>query len=282
MVTKAVRKTRKVKSSYDYIVAIPSYKRAETLRDKTLTVLKEYGIEPSRIHVFVANKDEKDEYEKVLEKGTYGKLLVGVPKLGPQRNYMSDYYPVGKPILHMDDDISAFIEYDTKAKRNEKPLVNLKQVIQKGFSEAAKHGLRLWGIYPTPNGYFMDDKVDTDLRYIIGCFYGMFNPGTKGEKGIKLELEGDKEDYERSIRFYIADGGVIRLRTVAPKTAYYTEKGGLQEYRTKKTILDGAQWIVKHFPDYATLNLTKKSGHPELRLRDKTKKEKEKENEKES
>jgi hypothetical protein len=118
----------------------------------------------------------------------------------------------------------------------------------------------------------MDKKVDTDLRYIIGCFYGTFNPGTKGSRGIKLELEGDKEDYERSIRYYIADGGVIRMRYVAPKTAYYTEKGGLQESRTKKTIMDGAQWIVKHFPDYATLNLTKKSGHPELRLRDKTEK----------
>jgi hypothetical protein len=184
---------------------------------------------------------------------------------------MSNYYPVGKPIVHMDDDITGFIEYDEKARRNEKPLVSLEKTIQQGFAECKKHGVRLWGIYPTPNGFFMSDKVDTDLRYIIGCFYGMFNPGTKGPKGIRLELEGDKEDYERSIRFYIADGGVIRLRYVAPKTAYYTEKGGLQETRTQKTILDGAKWIVKTFPDYATLNLTKKSGHPEVRLRDKTK-----------
>ncbi len=270
-----VSKTRKAKDTFDYIIAIPSYRRAETLRDKSLKVLEEYGIEPKRIHVFVANKEEEEIYKQTLVKGTYAKIIMGVPKLGPQRNFISNYYPIGKPLIHMDDDIQAFIEYDTQAKRNEKKLTNLKRVFHEGFSECKKHNLRLWGIYPTPNGYFMEKKVDTDLRYIIGCFFGTFNPGTKGEKGIKLELEGDKEDYERSIRYYIKDGGVIRLRHYAPKTAYYTEKGGLQEFRTKKTIMDGAKWIVKHFPDYATLNLTKKSGHPELRLRDKTKKAKE-------
>jgi hypothetical protein len=265
------RKTRKVSKHTDYVIAIPSYKRAETLRDKSLKVLKEYGIEPSRIHIFVANKEEEKIYQDTLEKGTYGKIIVGVPKIGPQRNFISDYYPVGKPVIHMDDDIQSFIEYDPKAKRSEKRLVSLKRVIEDGFRECRKHDCRLWGIYPTPNGYFMSDKVDTDLRFIIGCFNGMFNPGTKGPKGVKLELEMDKEDYERSCRFYKADGGVIRLRYVAPKTAYYTEKGGNQEFRTKDSVMAGAKWMVENFPDYATLNLTKKSGYPEVRLRDKTK-----------
>lgn len=274
-------KTRKASKKTDYVIAIPSYKRAETLRDKTLKILKEYHIDLKKVHVFVANKEEEEIYKKTLEPGTYGKIIVGVPKIGPQRNFIKDYFPVGKAFVSMDDDITGFIEYDEKAKRHEKKLGNLEAVIQRGFAECKKHGLRLWGIYPTANGYFMSDKVDTDLRYIIACFCGMFNPGTKGPKGIKLELEGDKEDYEHSIRFYIADGGVIRLRFVAPKTAYYTEKGGLQEFRTKKTIMDGAKWIVKHFPDYATLNLTKKSGKPEIRLRDKTLKHKREEKDEE-
>lgn len=268
------RKTRKVSKHTDYVIAIPSYKRAETLRDKSLKVLKEYNIDPTKIHIFVANKEEEEVYKKILEKGTYGKIIVGVPKIGPQRNFISDYYPIGKAVIHMDDDIQSFIEYDPKAKRSEKKLVSLKKVIEEGFRECKKHNCRLWGIYPTPNGYFMSDKVDSDLRYIIGCFNGMFNPGTKGPKGVKLELEMDKEDYERSCRFYQVDGAVIRLRAVAPKTAYYTEKGGNQEFRTKKSIMDGAKWMVEHFPDYATLNLTKKSGYPEIRLRDKTKQKK--------
>ena len=257
------KKNKKV----DYVISIPSYKRAETLKDKTLTILQHYKIDPKRIDIFVANKDEEEEYLKVLDPKTYNKIIVGVINLGPQRNFISDYYRVGKHIVNMDDDIKGFIEYTSRTKRHEKPLTSLEKIIQEGFKECKKHNFRLWGIYPTPNGYFMEDKVDTDLRYIIGCFYGTINPGTKD---IKLELKNDKEDYERSVKFYIKDGGVIRLRYVAPKTAYYTEKGGIQEFRSKTTIMDGAKWMVKHFPEYATLNLTKKSGHAEVRLRDKT------------
>jgi len=267
-----MKKSKTLKNKkYDYVIAIPSYKRAETLRDKSLTLLKEYSIDKKKIDIFVANSEEKEIYEKTLDPNTYNKIIVGVPKIGPQRNFISDYYSIGKPVIEMDDDIKGFIEYSARGKNNEKPLSKpngLETMIQKGFNECKKHNLRLWGIYPTPNGYFMDKKIDTDLRFIIGCFNGMFNPGTKE---VKLKLEMDKEDYERSIRFYIRDGGVIRMREYAPKTSYYTEKGGNQEFRTKKTVMDGARWIVKEFPDYASLNLTKKSGYAEVRLRDKSK-----------
>lgn len=266
-------KTKKNKK-YDYVIAIPSYKRAETLRDKTLETLKHYNIDPKRIDIFVANKEEEAIYKDTLDRKSYNKIIVGVPKIGPQRNFISDYYPVGKPVVEMDDDIKRFIEYVPHTKLHEKTLSSLERLIQKGFAEAKKANARLWGIYPTPNGFFMSTKIDNDLRFIIGCFNGMFNPGTKGPKGIKLQLDMDKEDYERTVRFYIADDAVVRLRYAAPKTAYYTEKGGNQEYRTKKTVLEGAKWMVKHFPEYATLNLKKKSGYAEIRLRDKTLKKK--------
>ena len=259
-----VTKTRKKKD--DYVIAIPSYKRPETLRDKTLATLKHYQIDPKKIDIFVANKEEEKIYKETLDSKSYNKIIVGVINLGPQRNFISNYYANGKHIVNIDDDITGFIEYTTTTKRHEKPLANLNKIIHEGFEQCKKHGFRLWGIYPIPNGFFMEKKVDTDLRYIIGCFYGTINA-----KEIKLELKNDKEDYERSIRYYIADGGVIRLRYVAPKTAYYTEKGGIQEFRSEKTVMAGAKWIVEHFPEYATLNLTKKSGHAEVRLKDKTK-----------
>ena len=259
--------TRKAKA--DYVIAIPSYKRAETLRDKSLKLLHDYHIEPRRIYIFVANKDEEKAYKDVLDPKSYNKIVVGVPKIGPQRNFISDYFPVGKPLVHMDDDVSAFIEWSATAKRNEMPLKDLKGVIARGFEACKKANCSLWGIYPAANGYFMKNEHTTDLRFVIGTFNGCFNPGTKGPKGVKLELEMDKEDYERSIRFYLRDGAVVRLRNVAPKTAYYTEKGGNQEFRTMKTVAEGAKKLVKMFPELCSLNLTKKSGYPEIRLRDK-------------
>jgi len=259
--------TRKAKA--DYVIAIPSYKRAETLRDKSLKLLHEYNIEPRRIYIFVANKEEEKVYKDILDPKSYNKIVVGVPKIGPQRNFISDYFPVGKPLVHMDDDVSAFIEWSATARRNETSLKDLKGLILKGFDACRKANCSLWGIYPTANGYFMKNEHTTDLRYVIGAFNGCFNPGTTGPKGVKLELEMDKEDYERSIRFYLRDGAVVRLRNVAPKTAYYTEKGGNQEFRTMKTVADGAKKLIKMFPELCSLNMTKKSGYPEIRLRDK-------------
>ena len=261
-------KTRKAKS-LDYVIAIPSYKRAETLRDKSLALLKKYGIEPHRIYIFVANKDEAAVYKSALDAKSYNKIVVGVPKIGPQRNFISDYFPVGKPLIHMDDDVSSFIEWSPSARRNETELKDLKALIRRGFDECRRANCSLWGIYPAANGYFMKKEHTTDLRFVIGTFNGCFNPGTKGPKGVKLALEMDKEDYERSIRFYLRDGAVIRLRDVAPKTAYYTEKGGNQEFRTMETVAAGAKKLVAMFPDLCSLNLTKKSGYPEIRLRDK-------------
>ena len=37
----------------NYIVAIPSYKRPETLKNKTLRLLQDYEIDPNLIHIFV-------------------------------------------------------------------------------------------------------------------------------------------------------------------------------------------------------------------------------------
>lgn len=268
-------KTRKASSSGsargsidDYVIAIPSYKRAETLRDKSLVLLKKYHIEPRRIYVFVANKGEEADYKATLDPKTYNKIVVGVPKIGPQRNFISDYFPIGTPLVHMDDDITSFIEWSPTARRNETELKDLKGVIRRGFEECRKMDCSLWGIYPVANGYFMRKGHTTDLKFVIGSFNGCFNPGTKGPKGVKLALEMDKEDYERSIRFYLRDEAVIRLCDVSPKTAYYTEKGGNQEYRTMATVMKGAKDLVRMFPKLCKLNLTKKSGYPEIKLKD--------------
>jgi hypothetical protein len=90
----------------------------------------------------------------------------------------------------------------------------------------------------------MNERITLELRYIIACFEGFFNPGTEGAKGIKLNEWGHKDDYESSIFFYRADGAVVRMNFVAPKTAYYSEPGGLQEYKGKGDIRS-AEGILK-------------------------------------
>ena len=52
----------------DYVIAIPSYKRAETLKSKTLAMLKSNKINSKKIHIFDANNEEKKIYEETLNK----------------------------------------------------------------------------------------------------------------------------------------------------------------------------------------------------------------------
>jgi hypothetical protein len=266
-------KTRKGKD--DWIVAIPSYKRAETVRDKTLSVLKKYRIPASKIYVFVADDSEKEIYEKTLEKGTYNQLIVGVPGLAEQRNFISDYFPVGKKIVEADDDIKGFLEYDKDAKRSERPLRSLINIIRRGFSECDKVGATLWGIYPVANGFFMKDTVSTDLKNIIGSFWGWINPGTKGEKGIKLTMS-EKEDYLRAILCWERDGVLVRLNFVSPKTSYYTEPGGMQTDPKRREKHEKAiEYLLEKYPEYVARLPGRKSGYPEIILK-RVKQEKEK------
>ncbi len=252
------------KGQFPYEIAIPSYKRAETLRDKTLTVLKGYRIPISKITVFVADKEQEKLYKETLTPGSYGKIVVGIKGMGAIRNFITEYYPIGTPIVNIDDDIKGFLEYDESKPRKEKPLRSLLAVIKQGFKECEKAGARLWGVYPVANGYFMKPKVSTDIRYIIGSFWGCINPGIKV---CKITLD-DKEDYQRSILYYKADNAVVRLNMVAPISSYYKEPGGMQEERTKQRVESSARWLVKEYPEFAVLNPSKKSGYMEVRLKD--------------
>jgi cellulose synthase/poly-beta-1,6-N-acetylglucosamine synthase-like glycosyltransferase len=250
-------------SAEDYTVVIPSYKRPEGCRDKTLAVLHEYRIPKEKIYVVVASKEQKDEYEAVLDPKTYHSILIGVPGLSDVRNWIFNHFPKGTPLVSCDDDLRSFIEFDETTKRHEKKLTSLQSVIKRGFSECKKAECRLWGVYPSPNGFFMKDTVTTDLRFIIGSFWGCFNPGNE----IQLE-RSEKEDYERTIKFFIKDKAVVRLNFVSPKTAYYTEPGGMQTRNRLKPQHEAVKQLLKKYPQFVKINKTRKSGYPEIRLRD--------------
>jgi hypothetical protein len=246
----------------DWIVVIPSYNRVETLKEKTLKVLQEYKIPASKIYVFVANAEQKKLYEEGIPKGSVKEIIIGEKGLAEVRNFIFRYFPKGTPLVEMDDDIRGFIEFDEKQKRHERKLVSLERIINRGFEECEKVGARLWGVYPSANGFFMKDTVSTDLKFIIGSFWGCINPG----KEIQLPFGGEKEDYQRTLLFWEADGVVVRLNFVSPKTAYYAEPGGMQEGDRKAKQEVAVEKILKKWPEYVKLNPRRKSGYPEIRL----------------
>jgi hypothetical protein len=93
--------------------------------------------------------------------------------------------------------------------------------------------------------------------------------GVINNRKAEVRTIDDKEDYERSIKYYLKDGGVLRFNNVTCRTNCYKEPGGMQVERTKKRIHDSAVYLTKKYPNLCTLNTGKKSGFTEVRLKDK-------------
>ena len=253
-----------------FIVAIPSYKRSESISNKTLRVLTENNISPKKIFIFVANKDEEKDYLANVNSKLYNKVIVGVVGLRDQRNFICQYYPENTQIVQLDDDveeISQLVEGKTKELRKLKIVTDLDTFFKDAFQKCKQHGAHLWGVYPVYNPFFMSQKINVDLRFIVGPLWGIIN---RHDPRIKLDLN-EKEDVERSLRNYDADKSVIRYNNIVIKTKYYKTPGGMQHEKKnrQKEAMKSAKYLVSKFPTFAKLWLGKKSEHPEVRLRDK-------------
>lgn len=252
-----------IKKKKDYVIAIPSYKRQETLKKKTLNFLKKSKIDPKKIYIFVANTEEKKLYENVLDSKSYGKIIVGVPGLQPIRNFMSEYFGKNAKVFYMDDDVSKmYLCFEEKENRK---LIEFKEkdldyYIRFGFNLCELCGLRLFGFYPIKNAFFMQPisskkAVSFDLKFIPGCAYGVIiDPECDQIQVI------EKDDYERSIRYFIKYGGIVRMNFICFATKYYTEPGGMQaNIRTLETNNISTNQLVELYPEYIAISNKKKA-----------------------
>lgn len=250
----------------DYKIAIPSYKRPETIKKKTLRVLEGHKINPSKITVFVANEEEHKTYSASLANSDYAKnikIVTGVPTIGAQRNFIEKYYPEGTYLMMFDDDVDEVQKKISEQKLG--PIDNLEEeIIFQGFREAEKVGAKTFGIYAASNAYFMKDRIYTKLCYIIASMFGVIVE----HDDFLARVTNHGEDYEYSIRQYVKNGAVCRLDNYTVKSNYYKEDGGLQTIRTKEYVHDSICKIVEMFPDLCTMYIRESTGNAELRLKD--------------
>ena len=157
---KKIKKTVQ-KSKSDYIVAIPTYKRYNEITTKTLPTLKKGKVDKKRIYVFVASKTEEKLYKEKMDPNTYHKIVVGKKGLVPQRRYISQYFPSGKKIVSMDDDVQNMIQL--KRDDSLKIINNLDTFFKKAFRTIEKKDLYLWGVYPVKNNLFMKNNLGWNI-----------------------------------------------------------------------------------------------------------------------
>ena len=253
----------------NFRVAIPSISRAETITKKTLNYLKQTDIDMSKVDIFLSNPNEEQAYRENLKDYPVNIIISNTNHVNTQRNFIVNYYKEDELILGIDDDIDMVaMKVDDK---NTTQLNSLTDFVEQAFTISLDRKIDMWGVNPVINPYFMKNNVTFNLKYIVACFYGWRN--NHEEKAyVSTNPEYGKEDFERSIRYYIADGGVTRFNYVAPKTKYYSEKGGIQNYRTVEYEEKAVQWLLKTFPMFCKRNTKSKGKYPEVRLIDQRRK----------
>jgi len=246
-----------------YVICIPSYKRPQTCNDKTLAMLKKNGIEKSKIFIYVANKEEYDEYGKVLDKTLYHKIVIGVKGIIQQRKFISHQWPEGKNIVSFDDDIKSV---DLKMSKYK----TLDAFIKDAFAECRKQKAFIWGVYPVYNPFFRKGQKDmtTCLNFIVGAFHGYINrPHLKAIELSTSVKTHQKDDVEATLRYFIHDGIVLRFNKVGFETKYYGSSGGLGTFEERfKPMLEVSKSLKKDFPLYGEI-MTRKSGMTEFKLK---------------
>ena len=214
-------------------------------------------------------KTEYKYYIHSLDKKYHKNIIIGKKGLKNQRNYISSYFPVKSKIVQFDDDIKSvnqLTHYNIKNRKENKlkTLSNLDKFIKEAFNQSIKNNSYLWGVYPVNNPYFMFPKMTTDLRFITGPMFGIIN---RHSSKLKLSID-EKEDTQRTLQYFTLDKSVIRFNNITIETSYYRNKGGMQEEKKdrKKEAMKSAQYLIKKYPTLTKLNLTKKSGFPEVKL----------------
>ena len=215
-----------------YRIAVPSYQRYEGLGQKTLKTLERHGFPIAMIDIFVANQDEYNKYKPL--------------------------YP--EYIVSIDDDIELFKMKNPKGwekscfKNDE---LDLQKEIDLAFETCVKSGRHLWGIYPVDNHFFMKNDISYDYKFIIGHFFGCI---VKKELCSHTAEIGARDDYERSIKHYLADGGVVRLNYICAKTKYIAEGGIGIDRKAEETL----KLLVDTYPGLVTIKKKKDGPNPLL------------------
>ena len=240
----------------NYVIAIPSYNRYETLKNKTINYLKKQNIPIENIYIFVANKEEFDNYKKIFPEYN---VIIGVIGLFNQRNFICNYFDEETYIISMDDDIEDIKQKLTDNKKDNKLIsIDLKKFIFEAYEILISKKMYLWGINMISNPFYAYKKISFDLRLCLGTFYGFINR----KKMIQINYpQVIGEDIVKTLQYYIHDGGVVRFNDIILDTKFYAD-GGIQSLMNKQNRIENLnQLITILINDFPQFVKRKKNGN---------------------
>jgi hypothetical protein len=247
-----------IRSTANYVVAIPTYNRPEQVVKKTLTTLLNGGVHTSQIYLFVADQEQCDIYSAAVPRIMYHEIVIGQLGIVNQRNYIRTYFPEGTYVVSVDDDIE---QLDKLVDGKLQQIHDVHEFFQEAYDVLLERGLYLWGIYPVHNVGWMKNTVTTSLKFVIGCCHGYI---VRHSNDLMLNPSAEtKEDYELSILHYLKDNGVVRFNNVTVKTRFHCD-GGLgkdREARNEKAVA----YLKDTYPQLVS-ERSRKNGFKEIRL----------------
>jgi hypothetical protein len=230
-------------------IAIPSYGRPRVIQNKTLRYLRLQDYDVDKILIFVASEEERHIYEREVPRHLYGELVVGRLGLKEQREFISDYLEEDEIYISFDDDVS-----DLKLM----PGYTLYDLIQDAKDVIGTRQSGLYGILPNSDTRRFKDSVTTHLAHILGAFYICRN-----HRNLKVTRTA-KEDYERSILYFLRYGHIFRSRRGGVETKYLAGNGGIPAENRRAREEQGIQYLTMTYP--ALCRRKDKGNHPDLEL----------------
>ena len=235
----------------DIVIAIRTSGRSDTIEEHTLKYVKDLGY---KIYIFCPEHEKKIYLKKF--KGVYTITKGSDEGLNEANNQVHKYFPEGKKILFMDDDITGIHKWNGEKFEP----ADLKHYIEEGFKLCMENNFGMFGFYPVKNGFFMKDlpEYHKGLYFAMGGITGVINDRS-------LRTVTFKEDYERCIINYLKYGGLIRFNKVKIDNILYKNKGGQEHIRTTELMEETIEELLKKYPEYCKRKASK-SKYPEMTL----------------
>ena len=234
---------------------IPSYKRSEILKAKTLKYLDEMGISREEVYVFIREDDTDYEGYKSIE--GINLLAIDIKGIGMTHNYITDHFSEGDFIIEIDDDLDYLVDNERKRIKSFRALCE--EMKEKMEEEGCSYG----GTYSVDNPLFMSkcEKYTTDLRYCLGCLRFRFI-----RKEIKVKTNF-AEDMENCILYFIRDRKILKNNHIAPHTKNYADGGCNGDGRNNESEEKDKRYLADTYPMYCRF-FVRKNGKPDCRIRE--------------
>jgi hypothetical protein len=201
-----------------FVIAVPSYRRAETFRKRAYASLS-----PAlrrRTYVFVQTPED---YE------LYTQLFPDVHVIPVMRNkcwktgysstifFIRKYFPLGKKICFLHDDVAGVNKIDRKGEHCRIHRVDLSDFIPYAFQKMKEYGVKLAGVYPTrlfSTTCGSTPALSKGLRFVYDPLHFEINvriPECKFPS---------KCDYEMTAEYYLKHGDVLRFNHYTLRTKH--------------------------------------------------------------